>query len=163
MGAGKSAVGRAVARLTGRVFTDLDEAIEERQGMTIPEIFSAHGEAEFRRIEHMELARVTREHNLVVATGGGAFSSADNRRLIDATGGLSVFLDLPWSAIERRLEGKVQGRPKWQDSDQARRLYDARLADYRTAAIHLSMDGDETVEEIAGRIEKTLLEIACVS
>ena len=107
MGAGKSAVGRAVARLTSRVFLDLDEAIEQRTGMSIPEIFSTRGEAGFRRVEHAELKAATERANLVVATGGGAFSSAVNRRLIEDSGGISVYLDPPWSVIERRLEGRV--------------------------------------------------------
>jgi shikimate kinase len=165
MGAGKSAVGRALARLTSRVFLDLDEAIEERMSMSIPEVFSARGEAEFRRIEHTELRATSERQNLVVATGGGAYSSADNRRLIDDCGGLSVFLDPPWSVIERRLAGETVGRPKWIDGDQARSLYDARLDDYRTATVHIPIDGDESPDEIAGRVERALseTETACVS
>ncbi len=163
MGAGKTLVGRAVARLTGRVFSDLDEAIEERLGISVPEIFSVHGEAEFRRIEHQELGRTTSGSNLVVATGGGAFSSMDNRQMIRDSDGLSVFLDPPWSLIESRLEREIDGRPKWVNPDQAKRLYQGRLADYRKAAIRITINGEETADEIAGRIESAVLEIACVS
>lgn len=163
MGAGKSAVGRAVARMTDRVFLDLDEAIEQRMGMSIPEIFSTRGEAEFRRIESAELKATSTETNLVVATGGGAFSSADNRRLIEGCGGVSVFLDPPWSVIERRLEGEVEHRPNWVDGDRARALYEARADDYRMSSIHLRIGDDETPETIAARIEAALAETACVS
>jgi shikimate kinase len=163
MGAGKSAVGRAVARLTNRVFLDLDEAIEQRTGKSIPEIFSTRGEAGFRRLEHAELKAASERANLVVATGGGAFSSAVNRRLIEDSGGISVYLDPPWSVIDRRLEGETGHRPNWVDGDQARALYEARADDYRMSAIHLRIDGGETPEAIAGRIEAALTETACVS
>jgi len=163
MGAGKSAVGRAVARMTRRVFVDLDEAVETRMGMSIPEIFSARGETEFRRIESAELTATTARSNLVVATGGGAFSSPDNRRVIEDSGGVSVFLDPPWSVIERRLEGETEHRPNWVDGDQARVLYAARADDYRMSAIHLRIDDGETPEMIAERIEAALTETACVS
>ena len=163
MGAGKSAVGRAVARMTNRVFVDLDEAVEQRMGMSIPEIFSTRGEAEFRRFESAELKETLTKPNLVVATGGGAFSSPDNRRLIEDCGGVSVFLDPPWSVIERRLEGETGHRPNWVDGDQARALYEARAVDYRMSSIHLRIDDGETPEAIAGRIEAALTETACVS
>ena len=142
---------------------DLDEAVETRMGMSIPEIFSARGETEFRRIESAELTATTARSNLVVATGGGAFSSPDNRRVIEDSGGVSVFLDPPWSVIERRLEGETEHRPNWVDGDQARVLYAARADDYRMSAIHLRIDDGETPEMIAERIEAALTETACVS
>jgi shikimate kinase len=101
--------------------------------------------------------------NLVVATGGGAFSSPDNRRLIEDCGGVSVFLDPPWSVIERRLEGETEHRPNWVDGSQARALYEARAVDYQLSAIHLRIDDGDTPEAIAGRIEAALSETACVS
>lgn len=163
MGAGKSLAARAVARLTDRVFVDLDAVIEDRLGMSIPEIFATRGEAEFRRAESSELERATSRSNLVVATGGGAFSKSENRRLIRESGGVSIFLDPPWTVIRDRLEGEVEDRPMWVDPDRARSLYDARLADYREASFGLSLGGEESPEEIAGLIESALLETVCVS
>jgi len=163
MGAGKTAVGGALARRLGRDFVDLDERLEACFGMTIREIFVKRGEAAFRHAERAELAATTRSGGLVVATGGGAFSSAENRRLIDASGGLSVFLDVPWEVMLRRLDGKTADRPKWIDASDARRLYEDRLSSYRTASIHLELTGDESADAVAARIEQTTSERACVS
>ena len=69
-----------LAHRLDRRFLDLDEAIENRVGVSIREIFSSRGEAEFRRIETVELEQTTTQSDLVVATGGGAFSSGENRR-----------------------------------------------------------------------------------
>ncbi|MGD8440181.1 MAG: shikimate kinase [Holophagae bacterium] len=163
MGAGKTAVGGAVARRLGRDFVDLDQRLEEHFGMTIREVFASRGEAAFRRAERAELAAATGQSGLVVATGGGTFSSTENRRLIDASGGLSVFLDVPWEVIVSRLAGDTASRPKWVDATDARRLYERRLESYRTASIHLELAGDERAEAIAAQIEDVAPERACAS
>lgn len=163
MGAGKTAVGRRLARRLGRELVDLDDEIAERAGMTIPEIFAHRGEAGFRRLESEQLERTAARSGLVVATGGGAFSSPANRGLIERTGGVSVFLDVPWSALVDRVDDAADGRPMWRDEPRARELYEARLADYRRASIRVGLDGAETVDEIARRIEAAVSEIACAS
>lgn len=162
MGAGKTVVGRCLADRLGRDFLDLDDAIEVRMGMTIAEVFSSRGEDVFRRAETHELETTTRREDLVVATGGGAFSNPENRRVIDRTG-VSVFLDPPWSVICRRLADDSSTRPKWTDERHARGLYDDRLEDYRKASVHLEFDGDETPGEIASRIAAAVVEFACAS
>ncbi len=163
MGAGKSAVGRAVARRLARDFVDLDAAVEGRLGMAIPEIFSTRGEAGFRAAETEELERTTGRDRLVVATGGGAFSNAANRRLIERSGGTSVFLDVPWRAIRRRLDDGTDGRPKWVDDDHARCLLEQRRPDYDSASVRLELAGDESPDEVASRIEAALAEHPCAS
>jgi shikimate kinase len=163
MGAGKSSVGRALADRLDRVFFDLDEAIEARLGMPIPEIFATLGEDAFRRAEAEEVEMTTDRAGLVVATGGGAFASAGNRRLIHGSGGVSVFLDPPWEVIRRRIDAESSSRPKWTDHDQARRLMTSRRPDYLRASIHLQLDGDEGPVQVAERIAGVLSELACAS
>ena len=163
MGAGKSVVGQAVARRLGRGFVDLDAVIEARLGMPIREIFATSGEAAFRTAETEELRRTTEVDDLVVATGGGAFSLVENRGLIEQSKGISVYLDVAWDAIRRRLERDTDDRPKWLDDEQARQLFEQRRADYLRATIRVELGGAETPDEVAARIVGELTETACAS
>lgn len=163
MGAGKTAVGHALADRLKRRFVDLDEAVETRLEMSIPEVFATLGEEAFRRAETDELARATRRGGLVVATGGGTFSVPSNRRLIDDSGGVSVFLDPPWKVLRRRIETESASRPKWIDERQARRLAESRRADYLRATVHLKLDGAESPQQVAQRVVQELAEAACAS
>jgi shikimate kinase len=163
MGVGKTVVGRLVAERLHRDFVDLDEAVERRAGMRIPEIFQLRGEAAFRTDETAELELVTARGDLVVALGGGAFSVAGNRRLIDASGGISVFLDLAWEAITRRLGEVGPERPKWIDPTHAHSLYRERRADYESASLRLELDGEETPAEVAESIVALLPGVTCAT
>jgi len=163
MGAGKTAVGRVLADRLERIFFDLDEAIEGRMGMSIPEIFATQGEDAFRQAESDEVEMTTDRKGLVVATGGGAFESAENRRFIHGSGGVSIFLEPPWKAIRSRVEDAASTRPKWVDEKQARNLYENRLPTYRLASLHLDLDGGETPNEVAALIVDELSELTCAS
>lgn len=163
MGSGKTSVGRCLARRLERRFVDLDESIENRVGVSIREFFSSRGETEFRRVETMELDQTTTQSDLVVATGGGAFSSGENQRLIHQSGGVSVFLDPPWDVIRQRLDGAQKERPNWVDEEHALELYEGRLPDYRRASTRVELDGGETPDQITDRIASALRETMCVS
>ena len=86
MGAGKTTVGRQLAKSLGRQFLDSDHEIEARTGVRIPTIFEIEGEAGFRQRETLVLADIAKEQNLVVATGGGAVLAPANRRCLAASG-----------------------------------------------------------------------------
>ena len=105
MGAGKTTVGRRLANQLGRAFLDSDDEIEKAAHMTIPEIFAQRGEPEFRAGETRVIARVLRDRDIVLATGGGAFVSAETRDLVKA-GAVSVWLkadfDLLFARVSRR-------------------------------------------------------------
>ena len=79
MGAGKSAVGRRLAKRLARAFTDADHEIEQAAGCSIADFFERYGEREFRRGEERVIARLLEGPPLVLATGGGAFMSAVTR------------------------------------------------------------------------------------
>ena len=81
-GCGKSTIGRLLAKETGKKFVDADKEIEKRAGMTIPEIFSEYGEAEFRRLETQVLADLGKRSGLVIATGGGCVTREENYPLL---------------------------------------------------------------------------------
>ena len=86
MGAGKTTVGRLLARRLKRSFYDTDEEIERRCGVRIPVIFDIEGEAGFRARETQVLAELCALDNTVIATGGGAVLAEENRRVIGARG-----------------------------------------------------------------------------
>jgi shikimate kinase len=105
MGAGKTTVGRRLANQLGRAFLDSDDEIEKAAQMTIPEIFEQRGEPEFRAGETRVIARVLKDRDIVLATGGGAFVSAETRDLVKA-GAVSVWIkadfDLLFQRVSRR-------------------------------------------------------------
>jgi shikimate kinase len=163
MGAGKTSVGEVLAERLGCRFIDLDQRLCERFGTPIPEVFGRHGEKVFREAEREELVRCADGRKLVVATGGGACCSQANREVIRASGGLSVFLDLPWEALEERLVHDHAGRPKYGDAGRARRLFDSRLPDYRQATVIVELAGSESVEDAADQVIAALEEAPCAT
>jgi shikimate kinase len=86
MGAGKTTIGRGLARAVGREFVDLDHELEARCGVRVPIIFEIEGEAGFRRREATVLSECTQRRNIILATGGGAVLNPDNRRLLHERG-----------------------------------------------------------------------------
>lgn len=105
MGAGKTTVGRRVAARLNRQFLDSDEEIEKAAQMTIPEIFAQRGEPEFRAGETRVIARVLKDHGIVLATGGGAFVNEDTRALVKAEAvsvWLKAELDILFERVSRR-------------------------------------------------------------
>ncbi|HUK14726.1 MAG TPA: shikimate kinase [Thermoanaerobaculaceae bacterium] len=151
MGAGKSTTGRALSRRMRALFWDLDGRIEASLQMGVPEIFQRFGEAGFRAEETRQLAVATHFPSLVVATGGGTFAQAANRELIGRLG-VSVFLDVPWGEVLRRLPGKRAERPLFASPEQAFELYSARLPHYRGADFVLRPEDGEDAESLAGRL-----------
>ena len=103
MGAGKSSVGRRLAARLGIPFVDADVEIEKAAGMTISEIFAAHGEPYFRAGETRVIARLLESGPQVLATGGGAFMNADTRAAIRAKG-ISVWLRATLDVLKRRIK-----------------------------------------------------------
>ena len=79
MGAGKTTVGKLLARQTGKEFIDSDEEIQRRTGVTIPHIFDVEGESGFRQREAAVIRELVKRDNIVLATGGGGIFSGQKR------------------------------------------------------------------------------------
>ena len=156
MGTGKTSVGREVARRLGWEFVDMDALIEERLGMSIPEIFATYGEGFFRRQEKELCRELAQRRGLVIATGGGALVPEENRRVLGESG-LLICLTCEVDELLRRL-GEVEDRPLLEVADRRRRI-ESLLAQRREAygRIPHHIDTTElTVEEVAERVIELL-------
>ena len=102
MGAGKSTIGRRLAQKLGLAFVDADAEIEQAAGKTVQEIFADHGETYFREGERKVIARLLEQGSQVLATGGGAYMSAETRRTI-AERGVTVWLKADFSLLMKRV------------------------------------------------------------
>jgi shikimate kinase len=134
MGAGKSSVGRRLATRLGLTFVDADTEIEAAAGMSIADIFAAHGEAYFRSGEARVIARLLEGGPQVMATGGGAIMNADTRALVRAKG-VSIWLDADYEVLLRRVKRRTD-RPMLKTVDPAetlRRLLEERKSVYAQA------------------------------
>lgn len=143
MGAGKSAVGRALASATRHRFADTDRLVVQRAGKRIPEIFAESGEAVFRTLERAALLELHGWSRLVVATGGGIVETAENLPTMRSMGCV-VWLRATVEALWRRVCTDTN-RPLLQVADPraALRATLERRESLYTAAAHVSVDTSE--------------------
>ncbi len=120
MGAGKTTIGKRLARELKLEFIDLDQAIESHTGASIPLIFDIEGEAGFRRRESDLLRRLVSREGILLATGGGAILAEENRHLL-RDNGLVIYLKTPVDEQLRRLKHD-RSRPLLQAADRRERL-----------------------------------------
>ena len=158
MGSGKSTVGRVLAEELGWGFADLDDEIEKREGMSISQIFETRGEAGFRQAETAALQQRVRSINAgkpcVIALGGGAFLSDENFDMVN-NNGVSVWLDCPFSMVQRRVE-KENTRPLARDPEKLRELFAARRSGYERADYCVPVESDDAAKVTAKILELPL-------
>ncbi len=156
MGAGKSTVGRCLAKKLGWKFIDLDEEIERRERRPVTAIFRDSGEPYFRNLERLCLRELSSSQKTVIALGGGTFVDSENRDLAERTG-LTVWLKVSFPILAGRV--KIDGtRPNFARKDQAERLYQNREPFYALANVHISTDGgtpESAADEIIGVIRNS--------
>jgi shikimate kinase len=144
MGAGKTTIGRLLAKKLKSRFVDTDHQISVATGVSIPTIFEIEGEAGFRRRETEVIDRYTTEANLVLATGGGAVLSEHNRKCLRERGKVVYLAASPETLYERTRRDK--NRPLLQIGDRLeklRELYTQRDTLYREVA-HVVIDVSRT-------------------
>ncbi|MGE3420348.1 MAG: shikimate kinase AroK [Bradyrhizobium sp.] len=120
MGAGKTTIGRRLAKSLKRRFIDCDQELERRTGATISLIFDIEGEAGFRQREKRLIDELTQVNDVVLATGGGAVLDPDNRKSL-STRGFTVFLHAGLDELLARTRNDVN-RPLLKTEDRATRL-----------------------------------------
>jgi shikimate kinase len=155
MGAGKSTIGRLLAKRLGWAFLDLDREIERGEHRSISEIFTTEGEPRFRVLEQNYLRQLSTRHQVVIALGGGAFVDPANRELTETTG-ITIWLKVSFATVVTRV--RMDGtRPKFANREQAETLYQSREPIYRLARIHAEADNRppaEVADELLGAIRK---------
>jgi shikimate kinase len=163
MGAGKTSVGRTLAKQLNWVFEDLDDRIQQRERRTVAEIFRDSGEPAFRQAEHEALEQVLDELRggvaRIVALGGGAFVQEGNAGMLLASGIPTVFLDAPveqlWQRCSQQASETGTERPLLRSMDQFRELHTTRRRSYMKAGVKIGT-GSRTVSEIAAEIADKL-------
>lgn len=158
MGAGKTAVGKALAASLDVPFIDSDAEIEKAAAMSIAEIFARDGEAFFRARETEVIGRLLNGGKGVLSTGGGAFLSDCNRALI-ASKAVSVWLnadlDLLWSRVRNK-----DSRPLLRTSDPfatLKGIYEARVPIYALADLSVEARPSYSIEMMATKVREALV------
>ncbi len=158
MGAGKTAVGKALAARLGVPFFDSDAALQDAANRSIAEIFERDGEAFFRDKESKVLKRLLEsEKKGILSTGGGAFLAENNRALITQKG-VSVCLqaDLPllWNRVKHKNTRPLLRTPNPNETLAA--LYAARAPIYALADLSVEARAEYTIEDMAGKVIEAL-------
>ncbi len=158
MGAGKTAIGTALARRLGVRFLDSDAEIETAANMTIAEIFDRDGEPFFRDKESQVIERLLHAEPGVLSTGGGAFLKVGNREMISRDG-VSVWLraelDLLWARVRHK-----SNRPLLRSGDpfgSLTTIYHARQPDYAKADLVVDADAAFSIDDMTERVVTALL------
>jgi len=163
MGAGKSTIGRRMAARLKLPFVDADTEIEAAAGMSIPDIFEAHGEPHFRDGEARVIARLLDSGSAVVATGGGAFMREETRNRIRDKA-VSIWLKADAEVIMRRVRRRSD-RPLLHTADPEGtidRLLGEREPVYRGADI-MVLSRDVPHEKIVDECIEALRDRLCIA
>lgn len=157
MGAGKTTVGKTLARHLGKRFYDSDHEIEARTGVNIPLIFELEGEAGFRRREVAMIEELTQMQDIVLATGGGAVLNKQNRDNLSRCGTV-IYLRTSVNELWQRTRND-KNRPLLQTADPRARLeelFTIRDPLYRETADIVIDTGGRSVSAIVHQLEEAL-------
>ena len=160
MGAGKTTVGKLLAKHLGKQFVDSDHEIERRTGVKVHLIFELEGEAGFRARETAVIDELTQQENIVLATGGGAILYAENREALHNRGTV-IYLRANVEDLWRRTRHD-KNRPLLQTENPRARLQqllNQRDPLYRETA-HVVIDtGEQNVQKLVRQLEKELAQL----
>ena len=157
MGAGKTTIGRQLAKALGRKFFDSDKEIEKRTGATIPLIFELEKEEGFRRRESEMLEELVSKPDIVLATGGGAVLSKHNRKQL-VEHGFVIYLCAPVEQLVKRT-ARDKNRPLLQTSDPRKTIQDLlKVRDplYREVANLVFETNGFTVRQVISKLQKLI-------
>ena len=153
MGAGKSTVGKLLAKKLGRRFLDADHVIEDRCGVKIPVIFEMEGEDGFRKREAQAIKDITAEPDVILATGGGAVLLPENLQFLSERGTV-IYLHANPMELWHRTKGG-EGRPLLKNGDAKKileNLYAIRDPLYREIADYVIETGKPSVNQLVNTL-----------
>ena len=157
MGAGKTTIGRLLAKHLHKTFYDSDHEIERRTGVNIPLIFEVEGEAGFRKRESAVIEELVHKDNVVLATGGGAVLALHNRESLKRNG-VVIYLRANVHELWQRTRND-KNRPLLQGPDplaKLKQLFTERDPIYVEVATHIIETEGQTVNSIITRIEQLI-------
>lgn len=158
MGAGKTSVGKVLAKRLGKAFHDSDQVIEARTGVRIPVIFEIEGEAGFRVREKAVIRELSSLDNIVLATGGGAVLDSENREVLKSSGTV-VYLRAAVKDLLNRTR-RDKNRPLLRTGDPKTRLtelFQVRDPIYTQTAHIVVETGSQSLTSLANRLEQALM------
>ena len=160
MGAGKTSVGKLLARRLGKTFYDCDHEVERATGVRIPVIFEIEGESGFRARETRMLCDLCASEGVVLATGGGAVLAPENRKVLAERGVVVYLRASPHELYQRTRHDR--NRPLLQTADPLAKLtelYAQRDPLYREVADVIVDTGNQSVSALAHRLEQRLAQL----
>ncbi len=153
MGTGKTAIGKRLAYALGKQFVDTDKEIEFVTGMSIPNIFSKHGEVRFRSEEKLAILKACSLSNAVIATGGGAVTDPENIKRMQSSGRILCLTARP-EVIQQRIKRK-DNRPllhRDKSIEKIKELLAEREVYYKKYAEAFFDTSDEEHEQVVEKI-----------
>ena len=165
MGAGKTTLGKKLAKVVDANFIDLDKFIECKYHKTVPDIFEEHGEEGFRLIEQSALLEVSEIENVIISTGGGAPCFFDNMKVMNDSG-LTIYIKATPEELASRLRASKTVRPivasKTDDElipfiakhlTEREEYYNQAKVSFYTEHLVSKEDIDKTVDRMANEIK----------
>ena len=159
MGAGKTTIGKLLAKRLKKTFIDTDHEIEHRTGVRIPLIFELEGEVGFRERETALIRELTQRQDIVLATGGGAILRKENRDAL-VQNGTVVYLNAKIEDLWQRTQHD-KNRPLLQTQDPKAKLTELFIQRdplYREIADMIVTSGQQNVQHAARELERRLLQ-----
>jgi shikimate kinase len=157
MGAGKSTIGKLLAKKLKKTFYDTDHEIEKKLGVKVSVIFEFEGEEGFRKRETQMIDELTQKKNIILATGGGAVLSEVNRRLLKERGQV-IYLNAKSHDLAKRL-AQDKDRPLLKNGnveDTLHRLYQERHPLYLSVASFVVFTGQQKTQTVINKITALL-------
>ena len=158
MGAGKTTIGKMLAKKLKKTFYDTDQEIEKKLGVKVSVIFDLEGEEGFRKRETQMIDELTRKKNIILATGGGVVLSAENRALLKERGKV-IYLNAKPQHLAKRM-AYDKDRPLLQQGnmlDTLNQLYKDRHPLYLNVASFIVETGQQKTQTIIHKIEALLI------
>jgi shikimate kinase len=153
MGAGKSTVAAALSLSLDCAMIDLDQFVADREGRSVPLMIDESGEEYFRQVETRALREALEDKRAcIIALGGGTWTIARNRELIQAHEGQTIWLDAPFELCWQRITLAGDTRPLARERENAQRLFHARRALYELAALRVQVNEESSVDQLVAEI-----------